>query len=198
MFSDSVFLAGQIVSESSPAWATVLLVQFKDQAVVTLLSTMGLSVYLYNSAFFVEPKSTPTQKKDLTCSLCHAVSPAWTPWSLPPLWSTGLDRSPRTRTGFFFPHMNNDVTESKEKWRASRQSSHSIWILLAAKAFARAERGAFCIVGMTTSQLMAQPGPLCRSLSVWGLCTQLQACAIWCPIFDRLHAEGGSVEPQKG
>lgn len=102
----------------------------------------------------------------------------------------------RTKAGFFL-HMNNDVTESEEKWRASGRSSRSIWILLGAKPFACAKHRAFCMVGMTTSKLMAQPGPLCRSLSVRGLHTQLQACAIWGPIFDRLHAEQGSVEPSE-
>lgn len=38
--------------------------------------------------------------------------------------------------------------------------------------------------------------PLFCTLSAWGLGTQLQACAIWAPVFDRLQAEQGCVQPQ--
>lgn len=144
---------------------------------------MRLSVYLYNSAFLEKlPPSKKKTKKNVSPSLCHAVSPSLNT----PVCTIGLNRSLGNRR------------ENEEKWKAFRQSDRSIWILFTVKPFACVVREAFWMVGMTTSRLMAQPGPLCHSLSVWGLRTQLQPCAIWGPILDRLHAERVSVEPQMG
>lgn len=134
--------------------------------------------------------------KTLTPSLRHDVPPSfdtlvsasallWRPLREP--WRTGL---------FFF--MNNDITESEDKWRASRQSFHSIGNLLGAQTFACAEQRAFCVVGMTTSQLIAQPGLLCCPLSVQGRCSQLLASAIWGPILTDCMANKAAWSLQNG
>lgn len=73
---------------------------------------MGLSVYLYNSAFLVKQKSSPPKKT------CHPASATL----FPQLEHTGLDcgprQEPREEDSLFLSNMNNDVTESEEKWKA--------------------------------------------------------------------------------
>lgn len=71
-----------------------------------------------------------------------------------------------------FPaHLNNGVAHSEEcRGALGAQLALRMNSPLPAKSFSpRRALGLFCSVALATARLMAQPGPLCRSLSVGGL-----------------------------
>lgn len=86
------FLSILFLIRRHAAGATVLLVWFRVQAAVTLLSTMGLSVYSHNSSLLVELKSLK--------------NPAWTDGQQP------RSAASAGRWQAFFSFMNNDVNRT--------------------------------------------------------------------------------------
>lgn len=161
---------------------------------VTVVLTMDPSVYSHNAAVLTElkhpllslPNKKPKQNKKKTQILdtrpgCLAVEPL------------ELDE-------LFPAHLNNGVAHSEEcRGALGAQLALRMNSPLPAKSCSpRRALGLFCSVALATARLMAQPGPLCRSLSVGGLARSCrrEPRGVQLLLFDRLwsRTRPGSVE----